>query len=184
MINLGYTLKDIDTFIHRLKDKTHTNPYLCMQCLTCSNGCPYVEAMDHPPNHIIRYLQLGFLDRAITSNTIWICVGCNTCSSECPMAIDIPAIFDFLKEESLRKNIYPDIPDILKFHQAVLNSIKKYGRTHKLGIMIEFKLHSKGLLRDINIGLKMFYKQKLSLIPSSIKSTKEIQKLFDKDERK
>ena len=70
-------------------------------------------------------------------------------------------------------------PNILHFHQEVLNSIKRYGRTHKFEIMLRYKLQRLDWFSDVAVGLKMFAKHKLEILPSRIKDMKTIQKLFD-----
>ena len=139
--------------------------------------------MDEPPHKIIRYLQWGLIDRTLSTSTIWICVGCNTCSTECPMSIDIPLIFDFLKKKSLDMGIKPKEIDVFKFHNEVLNSIKRYGRTHKLGIMFNFKLKSGSWLRDIDVGLRMFYKGKLDIVPHTSSRVDEVKRIFGLHEK-
>jgi len=134
----------------------------CLHCKTCANGCPFIEGMDYSPNKIIRLIQLGMADEALKSATIWVCVGCNTCSSGCPMAIDIPGIMDRLRHRALAKGVEIAEPDILNFHREVLNTVKKYGRTHKLEIMMRYKLK----------------KRKLDLTPSKIQDQKAIEKIF------
>ena len=57
--------------------------------------------MDYPPNAVIRLLQYGMLNEALSSSTIWVWVACNTCSMQCPMAIDIPALMDKLRHLNL-----------------------------------------------------------------------------------
>ncbi|MFW6054457.1 MAG: 4Fe-4S dicluster domain-containing protein, partial [Thermodesulfobacteriota bacterium] len=57
-----------------LQKSAGTNHMGCLQCRACSSGCPFYESMDLGPNRIIRLLQLGAVERALTSNTIWICV--------------------------------------------------------------------------------------------------------------
>ena len=69
----------------------------CYQCGACGNGCPFVQAMDYTPNQVIRLLQFGLRQEALTCKTIWVCVGCHTCSSQCPMGIDIAAVMDTLR---------------------------------------------------------------------------------------
>ena len=176
--------EEFEKFFKKLSNKPNTNFDLCMQCWSCSNGCPYVELMDEPPHKIMRFLQYRMLKRTFVPSTIWVCVGCNTCSTECPMGIDIPLIFDALKKEALENRIYPEVLDIIRFHKEVLNSIKRYGRTHKLGIMLNFKLKSGGFLKDIDLGLKMLYKGKLDLLPHSLSSSflEEIKRVFELNE--
>ena len=59
------------------------------------------------------------------------------------MAIDIPAMMDALRQLSIEKGYKIAEPDVLAFHQEVLKSIKKYGRTHKIEIMLRFKLQTR-----------------------------------------
>ena len=152
----------------------------CFQCKTCANACPFLEAMDIHPNVILRMLQLGIDLPALESSTIWVCVGCNTCCDSCPMAIDIPSIMDALRQLALKKNINIKEPDILNFHQEVIDSIKRHGRTHKLEIMMRYKLKKKNYFQDINLGLRMLKKRKLDLMPKKVKNIKAIENIFQK----
>lgn len=169
----------MNNIIDKLNNLDHINLSLCMQCISCTNGCPFVHIMEHPPHQIIRFLQLGFMDKALSSNTPWICVGCNTCSYNCPMAIDISLIFDVIKEHVIKNKLPIPEPSIFEFHKQVLNSIKKYGRVHKLEVMFNFKLKSKDLFSDITIGLKMFFKKKLHLRPPNFDSIEQLKEIFE-----
>jgi len=71
-------------------------------------------------------------------------------------------------------------PNVLNFHNAVLNSIKRYGRTHKIEIMMRYKLIQRDLFSDMDIGLRMLAKRKLDLRASKVKELPEIKKLFNK----
>jgi heterodisulfide reductase subunit C len=151
----------------------------CYHCRCCGNGCPFIKAMDYPPNSVIRLLQYGMLDEALSSSTIWVCVACNTCSMQCPMAIDIPAVMDKLRHLALEKGAKVAEPDVLKFHQTVIDSISRYGRTHKLDIMMRFKLSTRRWLQDWQVGLKMLTKRKLDLMPSKVKHMEAIKPFFN-----
>ncbi len=165
-------------FAGEIQKNTGVDFNLCLHCKTCANGCPFVEGMDYAPNKIIRLIQLGMADEALKSSTIWVCVGCNTCSSGCPMAIDIPALMDGLRHRALETGVEIAEPDILNFHREVLNTVRKYGRTHKLEIMMRYKLKKMDLLSDMGVGLKMLKKRKLDLTPSKIQDKKAIDKIF------
>jgi len=165
-------------FASEVNRRSHTDLNLCYQCRTCGNGCPFVEAMDYPPYEVIRLVQYGMRQKALECATIWICVSCHTCSSQCPNAIDIAAIMDTLRSLALKERAAVAIPDILTFHLEVLRSIKRYGRTHKLGIMLRHKLLTGQWFKDVDVGLKMLAKRKLDLMPSRIKAIKEINRLF------
>lgn len=95
------------------------------------------------------------------------------------MAIDIPALMDSLRRLALKRGIPPAEPDVLKFHQTVLDSISQYGRTHKLEIMMRFKLTTRRWLQDWQVGLKMLAKRKLDLLPSKVQEMETIKTFFD-----
>ena len=150
----------------------------CFHCRCCGSGCPFIEAMDRPPNTVIRLLQFGLLQEALSSSTIWVCVACNTCAMECPMAIDIAALMDRLRHLALKKEIVVAEPDVLEFHRTVLDSVARYGRAHKLDIMMRYKLTTRRWLQDWQVGLKMLAKRKLDLLPSRVRRIDEIKALY------
>jgi heterodisulfide reductase subunit C len=150
----------------------------CWHCQTCAGGCPFVRAMDYPPNRVIRMVQLGLRKEALKSSGIWICVGCNTCSIQCPNCIDIPAVNDALRQMAIAEDVVVAEPNILNFHQAVLQSIQRHGRTHKLEVMMRYKLKKHDWFSDMLVGMKMFAKRKLELLPSRSKNIAEIRRLF------
>jgi heterodisulfide reductase subunit C len=151
----------------------------CYQCRSCGNGCPFVQAMDYTPNQVIRLVQFGLRQEALTCKTIWVCVGCHTCSSQCPMGIDIAAVMDTLRLMAVEEGVVIGKPNIIDFHEEVLRSLEKYGRAHKLGIMLGYKRQTGGWLKDLDLGLKMLAKRKLDLIPSRVRdANKEITDLF------
>lgn len=161
-----------------VKRRSGVNIDLCWQCRSCAGGCPFVRAMDYSPNQIIRFVQLGQQKTALESSGIWICVGCNTCSIQCPNAIDIPAVNDALRQIAMEQEVVVAEPNILHFHQAVLQSIQRYGRTHKLEVMLRYKLKKHDWFADMAVGLKMFAKRKLELLPSRSTNIGDIRRLF------
>jgi heterodisulfide reductase subunit C len=134
--------------------------------------------MDYQPHVVFRLVQLGLRKEALESSTIWICVSCNTCSIQCPAAIDIPAIMDALRHMAVEEGVKIAQPEIVKFHEEVLGSIKKYGRTHKLEIMMRYKVRMRQWFQDMDLGLKMLSRRKLDLKPSKINRPEEVSRLF------
>ncbi len=63
-------------------------------------------------------------------------MGDNTCAMECPNGVDVPTVMDGLRQMAIREKIPAAEPAILSFHNAVIDSIARYGRTHKLEIMM------------------------------------------------
>jgi heterodisulfide reductase subunit C len=176
MINLGHEVYKLSNDI---KAGSEINFNSCLHCQSCANGCPFIEGMDYSPNAVLRLIQLGLEEQVLKCSTIWICVGCNTCSSACPMAIDIPAVMDSLRHRAIEKGVEIAEPDVLNFHKEVLNTVKKYGRTHKLEIMMRYKLKKMDLFSDMGVGLKMLKKRKLDLTPSKVRDKKAIEKIFN-----
>lgn len=177
MIPLGH---DHQTLAHEIQADGGVDFNTCLHCKTCANGCPFLGGMDYAPNAVIRLVQFGLEQEALKCSTIWVCVGCNTCSSVCPMAIDIPGVMDALRQKALEKGVDIAEPDILNFHNEVLNTVKKYGRTHKLEIMMRYKLKKMDLFSDMGVGLKMLQKRKLDLTPSKVQDKRAIEKIFKK----
>jgi heterodisulfide reductase subunit C len=172
-------LKSCDrSFHHEVNELSGENVGLCWHCRTCAGGCPYVKAMDYHPHAVFRLVQLGLRKEALESSTIWICVSCNTCSIQCPAAIDIPAIMDALRHMAVKEGVKIAQPEIVKFHEEVLGSIERYGRTHKLEIMMRYKVRMRQWFQDMDLGLKMLARRKLDLTPSKIDRPEEVSRLF------
>ena len=161
-----------------IKQKSGVDFNRCLHCRCCAGGCPFFQAMDYAPHEVIRLVQLGMKKEAMGCSTIWICVGCHTCTVQCPMAIDISSVMDAVSQTALLEGVHIAEPDITRLHKEVLRSIERYGRTHKLEIMLRYKMQKRDWLQDLDVGLKMLKKRKLDLIPSKVNDIDEIKKLF------
>jgi len=156
----------------------------CYQCGKCSAGCPMTDDMDYSPSAILRLLQTGFEaheEKVLRSQTIWLCLTCETCIARCPMDVDLPPVMDFLRQESMRRNIAnPKSKSIIKFHQSFLKSIQETGRLYEIGLVINYKLRTMKLFDDIMLAPAAFMKGKLSLLPELIKGRKNMKQIFKK----
>jgi heterodisulfide reductase subunit C len=172
-------LAEQDRYLARdIERLSRANLSRCFHCRSCGNGCPFIRGMDYPPNGIIRLVQYGLRRQALESHTIWICVGCHTCSVQCPMGIDIAAIMATLRRLALAEGAMIAETNILDFHREVLQSIKQYGRAHKLGIMLRYKARVRQWFADLDVGLRMLAKRKMDLKASRVKAIGEITRLF------
>ena len=167
-----------DNFVQTVQEKSRSDLSRCWHCFCCSGGCPFAKDMDFLPNVIIRMVQMGLKEKVLTSSAIWLCVGCNTCSMECPNAVDMAAMMDTLRRMAVQEKVKIAEPAVLSFHQKVIDSISRYGRTHKLEIMMRYKLSEKDFFSDMDLGLKMLSRRKLDLMPSKVKNKQQIQALF------
>ncbi|UCD88732.1 MAG: 4Fe-4S dicluster domain-containing protein [Desulfobacterales bacterium] len=175
LINLNHLNLD---FVSEIEKTSGVNINKCYHCKSCAGGCHFYQTTDYPPNSVIRLVQLGLRNEALECSTIWLCVGCHTCSIQCPMGIDMAGFMDGLRQIAIREEVVIAEPDILNFHRDVLHTIKRHGRTHKLEVMLRYKARKWDWFSDLAVGLKMFSKGKLHLMPSKIKAIGEIRKIF------
>ena len=159
----------------------------CFQCEKCTNGCPVTFAMDIMPHRVIHLLQFGQLDKVLHSDTIWVCASCETCTTRCPNNIDIAHIMDSLRQLSQRRGIKASQSNVPIFHSAFLSSIKRHGRVNETEMIITYSLKDTGplgLLKLTGLGLSMFTRGKIKLLPTRIRSLGTVKNLFKKAEEK
>jgi heterodisulfide reductase subunit C len=139
--------------------------------------------MDLTPSVILRHLQreVPASDAAVLSSyTIWLCLSCQTCVARCPMEVDLPAVMDALRSESVRqKKVHPQAKDILAFHRSFLNTIERFGRLWEIGLIAEYKMRTWHLLQDVLVAPAMFLRGKLALLPERVKGRKDTRRIFD-----
>lgn len=152
---------------------------LCWHCWTCTSGCPFANHMDLFPNQVVRLVQLGCVQEAMRSRTIWICVGCHTCAVQCPNGIDVPAIMDALRQMAIREGFVPAEKEIYRFHKYIYESIQRHGRLNKLEAMAQFKLGTGQIFSDLQVGFRMLMRGKLELLPQRVKNQEELGRIFD-----
>lgn len=165
-------------FAERVQQKSGKELRQCYHCLKCSAGCPLTFAMDWTPNQIIRMVQLGLEKRVLSSSTIWLCASCETCSTRCPNEVDLPAIMDTLKEMAVRDGIKSEQTDIQTFHRVFLDCLKEYGRMHEMSLLVALKVFSLNLFEDMGLGMKMFGKGKINILPRRIENIQQLNAIF------
>lgn len=156
----------------------------CFQCLKCSAGCPMAEHMDLPPATIMRLLQLGQLDRVLESEAIWLCAGCLTCSTRCPNQIDIAHVMDKLRHEAILRGIEPPRKKIANFHKGFLKSIRRHGRSYESGVLAGYAIKNHQLLANLGLGITMFFKGKMPMVPKNVSGRRAIRKMFERYQEK
>lgn len=156
----------------------------CFQCEKCTNGCPVTFAMDTVPDKLIHAIHLGLKDKVLQSDTIWVCASCETCTARCPNGIDIAHVMDTLRQMSVHEGVSSQ-KDTSVFHSAFLSSVKRYGRIHELEMMVSYTLKSEGpggLLKQAGLGINMFMKGKLKLLPRSLRAAGGVRNIFKQTE--
>jgi len=138
----------------------------CYQCGNCTAGCPYTEFFDYPVSQIMRMIQAGQRDKALSSRAIWLCATCETCSTRCPCEIDVADVMDGLRNIAYREKRFTE-SDIRTFYEAFLSSLKNHGRIFELEIIARYNLKSGHLLTDADLGPKVI--KQLHFLPKRIK---------------
>ncbi|HSL17229.1 MAG TPA: 4Fe-4S dicluster domain-containing protein [Methylomirabilota bacterium] len=100
--------------VRKIAEISGQNVYECMQCGTCSAVCPMVESMGFTTRQGIHYLQFGEVEAVIDARIGEFCASCQTCLVRCPRGIDVPRVFEAVRQLVLRTNtdlvVLKDIP--------------------------------------------------------------------------
>jgi heterodisulfide reductase subunit C len=172
------------TLAAEIRSRAGINVATCYQCGKCSAGCPLAAEMDFPPSQVMHLLQLAgmgpeYADMALRSHTVWLCLTCEICFCRCPMELDIPAVMDALRHESLRrKMVNPRARSILAFHRAFLDSVRYTGRLFEMGQVVDYKLRSGHFLQDLLQAPWMFLAGKLHLLPERVRDRRALKRIF------
>jgi len=151
----------------------------CFQCQRCGGGCPVSSASETTPNEFFRLLTLGLEDEARKNRHLWLCVGCNTCGARCPNKISTNEVIDaFRAEVGARGPIAPEAKDIRTFHKLFLSQVKYLGRLHEVFLISALKMRTGKLFKDMALGMKMFKKGKIPLLPHKLAGMPAVRALF------
>lgn len=161
-----------------IEERTGQDAFSCYQCGKCSAGCPIIYYMDLGPQRVLRAIQMGQKDLLLRSNTIWLCVTCQTCNTRCPRQIDIPRIMDALRHLARQEKVKPSQRTVAVFHDVFLKDVELTGRLYELGLVGGYNLASGQLMANLDLGLPMLQKSKISLLPETAKGRREIAEIF------
>jgi heterodisulfide reductase subunit C len=165
-------------FAQRVKELSRQDVQRCYFCQKCSAGCPTAYAMDYAPAQVLKMVQLAMEEALLESAAIWLCIGCETCGTRCPNGISLAPVMDVLKQMALAKGHAPAEPRSLVFHRSFVHSIKLLGRVHEATMLAEYKLRSKDLWSDLGLGLRMFLRGKLNLLPRRVAQVKQVRDIL------
>ena len=162
----------------RLEAATGQKVRDCYQCKKCSAGCPVAFAMDLLPHEVMKMVQYGQGGRLLGSSTIWLCASCETCSTRCPNEIDIAGVMDGLRRAALADGARSAEPEVRVFHWSFLNGIRLAGRTNEPILIGSYKALSRRLFDDLGLGVVMFVKRKIKLVPRVVKNRRAVRRIF------
>ena len=169
-------------FIKKVEQLSGSSVQRCFQCGKCSAGCPMRSFMEHPPNRIVRLLQLGQYQRLLAGRSIWYCASCETCTSRCPNSVDLAAIMDALRKCSWDAHGRSKESLVQLANRLFLENIRTYGRQYEMRLATAFNLRSGKLLKDFMLGPKLMSKGKLKMFHSKNRNQADIEKIFSRVE--
>ena len=152
--------------IERIEELSGQKIRDCYQCGKCSAGCPIADDMDIPPNLVTRLLQLGLVDEALGSKTIWLCASCETCTTRCPREVDLAAVMDALRQLALKKKLRSPVRTITFFNRTFLSIIKRYGRVFEMELIGRFNTGTLNFFKDVTKAPRLFLKGRLKILPN------------------
>ncbi len=154
----------------------------CIQCGTCSAGCPTAHLMDVPIRKLIRLVLEGEKEKALSSRSIWLCTSCLLCTVRCPRNIRPMAVVAALKtiyeEEGMRCR------DSV-FEGIFSRQIRDYGRISEFLLSAEYMIRSPSSAAQIMaFGAELVPKGKIELgfeaaRGERIEGTEEVRRIFE-----
>lgn len=153
--------------IRTVEEMSDVNLSSCYQCKKCSSGCPVAKLTTSPPSEIIRRLLLGAGNELLQTDIIWLCLSCGTCYARCPMQINIVSVIDALRTIAVEKEASKPQGNMPLFNREFLRTVKTYGRSYDLSMILGYKLGTLTLMKDTEKFPVMLKKGKMALLPPS-----------------
>ncbi|MDR3307719.1 MAG: 4Fe-4S dicluster domain-containing protein [Coriobacteriales bacterium] len=151
----------------------------CYQCGKCTAGCPMVAEMDLAPRMVIRSLQLGLHQKALTAHAPWVCAQCNVCSVRCPQNVDIAALMLAVRHAAKRAGLRPlREPDV--FDDLFIAGIRSSGRSNEAILAARYNLQSGHLFQDVLNAPKMAAKGMIGPRLNRVKDRDAVRHLIDR----
>ena len=180
-MQLSIETMDLD-FVRKVEALSGSSVRRCFQCGKCTAGCPMRSFMEHPPNRIMRLLQLGQWERILAGRSIWYCASCETCSTRCPNKVDLAAIMDALRKLSWDAQGPSKESYVQLANRLFIENIKTYGRQYEMRLGAVFNVKSGQFLKDLLLGPKLLSRGKLKMFHSKNRNIAEIENIFSRIE--
>ena len=152
---------------------------MCIQCGSCGGSCPSAFAMEHTPRALFALIRAGSRDEVLHSNTPWMCVSCYYCTVRCPQEIKITDVMYALKCMAEEEHTYPN-GTAPGFSGVFIGQAKRFGRSWEIGLTARHYLRHFPLRlpRMAPMGLGMFLKGRIGIMPHRIRQRKQLQAIL------
>ena len=92
-------------------------------------------------------------------------------------------VMDTLREMAIEEGVNVKEKNIVDMHKTFLSLIKTLGRQHEISLLVLLKMKTKEFLKDMFLGMKMFMRGKLKIVPHRIKGMDEIKGIFERSKQ-
>jgi len=134
--------------------------------------------MDYKPAQVLKMIQLGMREPLLKSSAPWLCVSCEACGTRCPNGIHLAPVMDTIQYMALEAGYAPAEAKVYAAYRSFLDNIKLFGRVHEVTMLAEYKLRSRDLFSDLDLGALLLLKGKISLLPERIKALDQVRELY------
>ena len=164
-------------FIRAVEDESGQRVSRCYQCGNCTAGCPMSFAYDYSVSRIMRLIQAAQNEIVLSSKSLWMCATCETCTQRCPNEIDVARVMDVCRHMARREGRRGAYA-VKTFFDSFLGSVNMNGRTHEIGLMVQFMAKTGRFWTDVDLAPKVLPKGKMALLPHRIAGRKEVSDIF------
>jgi heterodisulfide reductase subunit C len=157
---------------------------LCIQCGTCSGGCPNADKMEHTPRALIALARAGEREEVLSSNSMWYCLSCYLCSVRCPRGIKPTDFMHALEYLAVRDGVANRKTRTPIMYKSFNDFIYVLGRVPETGFMAWYFMRTNPLAATsmLPVMLGMVRHGRLSLKATRLKpeSMKQLRAIFAK----
>ena len=95
--------KITDDLSDLLRDAGYLEVSACIQCGTCSGGCPSGRRTAFKTRTLMKKVQLGLTEEVLSDKQLWFCSTCYTCLERCPRGVPITDAIIYLRNLAVQK---------------------------------------------------------------------------------
>jgi len=157
----------------------------CFSCTGCTVSCPVSEInSDYNPRRLIHQVLLGMKGEVLSEPALWYCVQCHSCYESCPQNVRVTEVMNAMRGIAARESKAGGLKldtRLSKFEDSFTDSIRKHGRPYESMVFMMHILETQGLRGMLDyapVGMKMFFKGKLHLLPHDIEHIDQIEAIF------
>ena len=153
----------------------------CLQCGSCGGSCPSGPDMEYTPRTLFAMISAGQREKVLEANTMWVCVSCYFCTTRCPQKVPITDLMYCLKRMSIAERRFKNT-DAPALARTFTDLVDKYGRSFEFGLATGYLLLNRpgSLMKMGPMGMQMFAKGRMSLLPTKIRQLGQLQAIIKK----